>query len=70
MNTTHTMEQSSSQAKTKANASSEISKVSVTAIAISAGIIGCWATACLFAGTISSGGPLGLVQNLISTIIG
>jgi len=70
MNTTHSMEQTGSQTKTKANATSEISKISVAVMAFSAAVIGCWATACLFAGAISSGGPMGLVQNLIATIIG
>ena len=59
-----------SQVKTQVNASNEISKVSVTALALTAGVIGCWATACLFAGTLSSGGPVALVQDLLHSIIG
>ena len=70
MNPTHSMEQTETQAKSKANASAEISKVSVAFIAITAGVIGCWALASLFAGTVSSGGPLGLIQNLITAIAG
>jgi hypothetical protein len=70
MNTTHTMENSSSQAQTKATVTNEISKVGIYAIAISSGIIGCWATACLVAGTISSGGPVGLISNFVKAIIG
>lgn len=70
MKTSHSMDSTKTQAKTKAIASTEISKVSVAFIAITAGVIGCWATASLFAGTISSGGPLGLVQNFITAVIG
>ncbi len=70
MNSTHTIEQSNNQAKARANVGTEISKVSIAAIAVSAGVIGCWATACLFAGTISSGGPSGLVNHLVKAIIG
>jgi hypothetical protein len=64
------MENSSSQAQTKATVTNEISKVGIYAIAISSGIIGCWATACLVAGTISSGGPVGLISNFVKAIIG
>ena len=70
MKTFHSMDTIKTQAKTQAIASTEISKVSVAFIAITAGVIGCWATASLFAGTISSGGPLGLVQNFITAVIG
>ena len=70
MKTSHTMDTSKTQVKTKAVASTEISKVSVAFITITAGVIGCWATASLFAGTISSGGPLGLIQNFITAVTG
>ena len=70
MNTTPTMEKERSQAATGTDAITEVSKVSVYAIAISAGIIGLWATVCLFAGMLSSGGPFGLVSNLIKAIAG
>jgi len=64
------MEKTDTHGKSRANASAEISKVSVAFIAITAGVIGCWATASLFAGTISSGGPVGLIQNFITAVIG
>lgn len=70
MKTTHSTDIRKTQTKTKTLASTEISKVSVAFIAISAGVIGCWATASLFAGTISSGGPFGLVQNFITAVVG
>lgn len=70
MNTPATMEKERSQAKTGTDAVTEVSKVSVYAIAISAGLIGLWATVCLFAGTLSSGGPFGLISNLVKAITG
>ena len=77
MNTTHTMGKTRSQSHVKATVTNEIStvineisKVGVYAITISSGIIGCWAVACLVAGTISSGGPFGLISNLVKAIIG
>ncbi len=60
--------QSRAATLTEANVTYEIDKVSTTIVAFSAATIGCWATACLFAGTISSGGPLGLLNSLITTI--
>ena len=70
MNSSQSVETTKSQAKSQANATSEISKVSVGFIALTAGLIGCWATASLFAGTVNSGGPIGLIQNLITAITG
>ncbi len=70
MNTTQTLNTTKTQAQTKATASNEISKVGVTALGISATIIGCWAIACLFSATLSSGGPAGLISNLMQAITG
>lgn len=50
------------------NVGIELSKVGVTVITMSAVVIGLWGTACFFAGTISNGGPLGLISNLMTTI--
>ena len=55
---------------TEANVGTELSKVSVSVMTMSAAVIGLWGTACLFAGTISSGGPLGLINNLMTGITG
>lgn len=52
----------------EADLGTELSKVGVTAVSMSAVVVGAWATACLFAGAISSGGPLGLFSNLMITI--
>jgi len=70
MNTTQTMENAKSQSNAIATVNNEISKVGVYAIAITSGVIGCWATVCLVAGTISSGGPVGLITNFVKAIIG
>lgn len=49
---------------------SEISKVAISAIGISAGLIGVWAVACIIAGISSSGGPIDLFSTLFKTISG
>jgi hypothetical protein len=68
MNTTHTIEKNRSHVK--ADAATEISKVSICAIGIPAGLIGCWATACFVGGLISSGGPIGLMTDYLKAVIG
>lgn len=50
--------------------SAELNKVSTTAFALSAAVIGCWATVVLLAGTIDSGGPLNLLKALATAITG
>lgn len=70
MNSSHSIEKTKVQVKTTANITTEISKISVAFIALTAGALGCWATAALFAGTINSGGPIGLIQNFIAAITG
>jgi len=70
MNTTYTTNTTKALQETKTSANREISRISVAAISFTALFAGCWATACLFAGTISSNGPVGLVQNLITAISG
>ena len=69
MNFSQTKEQSVGKTDVRASATTEISKVGVTAIAISASLIGCWALACLFAGLVSEG-PGVLVGNLVKAITG
>lgn len=48
----------------------EISKVAVSAIGISAGLIGVWAVACILSGMLNSGGPVNLINNLFKAIVG
>ncbi len=52
------------------NVSTEISKIGITALGITAGIIGCWAVASMIAGAVSSGGPIDLLANLFTAING
>ena len=52
------------------NVSLELNKVGVHAVTISSAMIGCWAVACLASGMISSGGPVNLVSNFVSALIG
>ena len=70
MNTSPAMEKNCSQSQAQTDAVTEVSKVTIYAIAISAGLIGCWATVCLLAGTLSSGGPFGIISNLVKAITG
>lgn len=48
----------------------ELGKISVKAIAFTSAMLGCWAVACLVGGMISSGGPVSLVMNFVSSFIG
>ena len=43
-------------------------KLAVGVIGVASLLIGCWAVACLVAGSIASGGPGGLVANLLSAL--
>ena len=52
------------------NVSLELNKVGVHAVTISSALIGCWAVACLASGMINSGGPVSLVSNFVSALIG
>ncbi len=52
------------------DSTNEISKVAVSAIGISAGVIGVWAVACIIAGISSSSGPVDLFTNLFKAITG
>jgi hypothetical protein len=54
----------------KSSTGNEVSKVAVTAVSLTAGIIGIWAVACMVAGTLNSGGPVALISNLIKAILG
>ena len=45
-------------------------KMAVGVIGLASMLIGCWAVVCLVSGIISSGGPVGLLSNLIAAISG
>ncbi len=51
-------------------ASTEVSKIGITAVGVTAGVIGCWAVASMIAGAINSGGPIELVSSLFQAISG
>jgi len=70
MDTTQYLEKADNRDRIKADVSADISKIGVYAIAISAGLIGCWATVCLVAGIVTNGGPVELVKSLFSAIVG
>jgi len=52
------------------HSATEISRVATSAIAVTAGIIGIWAVACIISGISSSGGPVTLISNLFKAITG
>ncbi|MDD3814264.1 MAG: hypothetical protein PHZ02_06410 [Desulfocapsaceae bacterium] len=52
------------------NACTEISKIGITALGITAGIIGCWAVASIIVGAVNSSGPINLIAHLFTAING
>ena len=64
------MDKSRAQSNAATNASTEISKIGITAVGVTAGIIGCWAVASMIAGAVNSGGPIDLIANLFTAITG
>lgn len=46
----------------------QIYRVGAAVVGISSGVIGIWAAACLVAGMIASGGPLGLIVNWLNAV--
>ena len=52
------------------NVSVELNKVGACAIGVSSAVIGCWAVACLASGMISSGGPVAIMSNFVSALVG
>jgi len=60
------------QATTNAttNSANEISKVSVSAIGISACAVGLWAVVCLSSAFVSEGGPVALAKSLFRAVTG
>ncbi len=52
------------------NTSTELSRIGIAAIGITAGVIGCWAVASMIAGVANSGGPIDLISNLFTAITG
>jgi hypothetical protein len=70
MKNTTGMDRSNTTITATTDASAEISKIGITAVGITAGVIGCWAVASMIAGAINSGGPIELVSSLFQAING
>ncbi|MFH2122693.1 MAG: hypothetical protein ABIJ50_04330 [Pseudomonadota bacterium] len=70
MKNIHSIDKSRSTSNTATNAGTEISKIGITAVAITAGMIGCWAVASMIAGAVNSGGPIDLIASLFTAITG
>ena len=70
MKTTSGIDKSRARNSTATNASTEISRIGITAIGITAGIIGCWALTSMIAGAINSNGPIDLAVSLFRAITG
>lgn len=54
----------------KSNVSTEVSKVSITFVAILGGAVGVWSLACIVGGLIASGGPLQFVGDWFRAVSG
>ena len=67
---THTNTTAKTRSAAVDNVNVEISKAGINTIGIASGLIGCWAVACLVSGMIASGGPVTLVLNYVSAVIG
>jgi hypothetical protein len=70
MKNTTGMDRSNATIAASSDASAEVSKIGITAVGITAGVIGCWAVASMIAGAVNSGGPLDLVSSLFQAING
>lgn len=57
-------------AREKAGVGTEVSKVSVTVVAVFGVIVGVWSLASLVGGLVASGGPLALVGNWFKAVSG
>ncbi len=54
----------------KSSASTEVSKVSITFVAILGVAVGLWSLACIIGGLAASGGPLQLVGDWVKAVTG
>ncbi len=70
MNPVNAIKDAQSHEKATVDSNVEISRISVVCISLTASLIGCWATASLFAGAISSGGPGQLTKALFTAVTG
>jgi hypothetical protein len=54
----------------KSSVSTEVSKVSITFVAILGVAVGLWSLACIIGGLAASGGPLNLVGDWVKAVTG
>lgn len=54
----------------KGSVSAEVSKVSMTFVAILGTAVGLWSLACIVGGLVASGGPLNLVGDWLKAVTG
>lgn len=58
------------QVSEKSNVTTEVSKVSITFVAILGVAVGLWSLACIVGGLAASGGPLKLVGDWVKAVTG
>lgn len=69
-NSTRTVRKTGTAVVEKGNVSTEVSKVSITFVAILGVAVGVWSLACIVGGLIASGGPLQFVGNWFKAVSG
>lgn len=69
-NSTQVQQKSKVSADGRADVGTEVSKVSMTVVAVFGVIVGLWSLASLVGGLVASGGPLALVGNWFKAVSG
>ncbi|MGB3211779.1 MAG: hypothetical protein WBB19_13830 [Desulforhopalus sp.] len=69
-NSARIQQKDSAKVRDKGSVSTEVSKVSITAVAIMGVAVGLWSLACIVGGLAASGGPLQLVGNWFKAVTG
>lgn len=69
-NTTQIRQKSGTKVSEKGSVSTEVSKVSITFVAILGVAVGVWSLACIVGGLAASGGPLNLVGDWLKAVTG
>ena len=65
-----TQNKTNSTVNENTQATLELNKVGASAVGIASVLIGCWAVACMTAGIIASGGPVGLATDYRKALVG
>ncbi len=69
-NNTRIQRKENTKVTDRGSVSTEVSKVSITFVAILGVAVGVWSLACIVGGLAASGGPLNLVGNWIKAVTG